>query len=211
MHSRPSPLPGRGGGLGVSASQLHRNGGVLEPPVENEGPGAGAWEDILRPGLAGVFVGFNPSLPAWRTGHYYANPGNRFYRLLFESGLTPRLLSPAEDRTLPDHGIGATDILPVASARADQIPADRFRAAVPTLLVKLAANRPRAVCCNGIGVYRVLFARAPARLGHQTDVHLAGSAVFVVPSTSGLCNGRSAERLAAFQELAGWLKQEALA
>ena len=167
--------------------------------------GAGAWEEILGPGLAVVFVGYNPSLPAWRTGHYYANPGNRFYHLLFESGLTPRLLSPTEDRALPDYGIGAADLLAVPSARADLIPADRFRAAAPSLLDRLAALRPRAVCCNGVGVHRHLFGVPPARLGLQPDRRLGDSAVFVVPSTSGLVNGRAAERLAAFRELADWL------
>ena len=170
---------------------------------------AGAWEDILRPGLAVVFVGYNPSLPAWRTGHYYANPGNRFYRLLFDSGLTPRLLTPAEDRTLPDFGIGATDLLPVPSARADQFPAERFRSAAEATLARLAAFAPRAVCCNGIGVFRHLFGQAPGRLGRQPDVTIGRSAVFVVPSTSGLCNGRSAERAAAFRELAEWLDRAA--
>ena len=165
----------------------------------------GAWQDILRPGLAVVFVGFNPSLPAWRTGHYYANPGNRFYRLLFESGLTPHLLTPAEDRTLPDHGIGATDLVPLPSARAELLPAASFRAAVPALVAKLEAHAPRAVCCNGIGVYRHLFRAAPPRLGLQPDRRVGQSALFVVPSTSGLCNGRATERLAAFNELAAWL------
>lgn len=164
------------------------------------------WTPILAPGLDVIFVGFNPSLPAWRTGHYYANPGNRFYRLLFESGLTPRLLAPDEDRTLPDHGIGAVDLLPVPSARAELVPAAEFRAAGPALLARLTVLAPRTVCCNGVGVHRHLFGAAPARLGRQPDRRVGNSAVFVVPSTSGLCNGRSAARLAAFQELATWLR-----
>ena len=168
--------------------------------------GAGAWEEILRPGLDVVFVGYNPSLPAWRTGHYYANPGNRFYKLLFESGLTPRLLSPAEDRSLPDFGIGATDLVPLPSARADLLPAASFRAGAPALLARLEALRPRAVCCNGVGVFRHLFGQSPARLGLQADRRDGSAAVFVVPSTSGLVNGRAAERSTAFRELATWLQ-----
>jgi len=176
-----------------------------ELPVEQ--PEAGRqWQPILRPGLDVVFVGFNPSLPAWRTGHYYANPGNRFYRLLWEVGLTPHLLSPSEDRTLPDHGIGAVDLLPVPSARADLVPAAAFREAAPALLARLAELEARAVCCNGVGVYRHLFGRAPGRLGRQPGEAIGGSAVFVVPSTSGLVNGRAAERLAAFQDLAAFLR-----
>jgi len=168
--------------------------------------GAGVWEPILRPDLDVVFVGFNPSLPAWRTGHYYANPTNRFYRLLQESGLTPYRLSPREDRTLPEHGIGAVDLLPVPSARADLLPTAGYRAAAPALLALLARHRPRAVCCNGLGVYRYLFGKRPARLGRQPDVSIGRSAVFVIPSTSGLVNGRGEERLMALRELVDWLR-----
>src|SRR3954447_11673030 len=85
-----------------------------------------AWEDILAPSLRVVFVGFNPSIPAWRTGHYYANPGNRFYRLLHEVGLTPRLLTPLEDRTLLAHGIGAIDLLQIPSAGIGDLPSATF-------------------------------------------------------------------------------------
>ncbi len=169
----------------------------------------GAWKEILRPGLAVVFVGYNPSLPAWRSGHYYANPGNRFYRLLYEVGLTPHLLAPTEDRSLPDFGIGLVDLVQVPSARADQLQPAQYRAAVPALLAKLGAAAPRAVCCNGIGVFRHMFGAPPERLGRQHGLTLGQSAVFVVPSTSGLVNGRSAERLAAFGELACWLRGSA--
>ncbi|MEA2513359.1 MAG: double-stranded uracil-DNA glycosylase [Thermomicrobiales bacterium] len=161
---------------------------------------------ILRLGLDLIVVGYNPSLPAWRTGHYYANPGNRFYRLLFESGLTPRLLRPDEDRTLADYGIGVTDLLPVPSARADQVPAAQFRAAASALLAELAALAPQAICCNGVGVYRHLFGCPSPRLGRAPDdARLGTIAVFVVPSSSGLVNGRAADRLAAWQEVARWL------
>ncbi len=164
-----------------------------------------AWTPILAPGLDVVFVGYNPSLPAWRSGHYYANPANRFYRLLFESGLTPKLLTPPEDRTLPRYGIGATDLLPIPSARADLVPAAEFRAAAPRLLAQLAALDARTVCCNGVGVFRHLFRAAPQRLGRQSDRWVGPSALFVVPSTSGLVNGRARERLDAFRELATFL------
>ena len=167
-------------------------------------PPARPWEDIVAPGLDVVFVGFNPSIPAWRTGHYYANPGNRFYRLLFDSGLTPRLLTPAEDRSLPSFGIGATDILAEPSAKAEDVPREKFVSAAPRLREKLSMYQPRAICCNGVGVYRYLFGARPPRLGRVFGVMLGESIVFVTPSTSGLCNGKAAERLAAFMELSAW-------
>jgi len=178
----------------------------MQPRMPGQANENRVWEPILRPRLDVIFVGFNPSLPAWRTGHYYANPGNRFYRLLWESGLTPRLLAPAEDRTLLDYGIGAVDLLPLPSARADLMPATAFRAAVPVLLGRLALLEAGAVCCNGIGVYRHLFGRPPAHVGRQWGEAIGASALFVVPSTSGLVNGRSAERLLAFRGLAAFVR-----
>jgi double-stranded uracil-DNA glycosylase len=151
-----------------------------------------------------VFVGFNPSLPAWRTGHYYANPGNRFYRLLFDSGLTPRLLTPSEDRSLPEFGIGATDLVAEPSAKAEEIAKEKYLKAVQGFEKKISEYAPKAICCNGLGVYRYLFGGRPIHLGRVPEIFMNGSLVFVTPSTSGLCNGQAAARLAAFKELSTW-------
>jgi len=65
-----------------------------------------ALPDIIRAGLKVVFVGYNPSLPAARIGHYYAGKQNHFYPLLHRHGLTPVLLTPWDDATLPAYGRG---------------------------------------------------------------------------------------------------------
>ncbi|HWI63971.1 MAG TPA: mismatch-specific DNA-glycosylase, partial [Symbiobacteriaceae bacterium] len=68
--------------------------------------------DLLGPGLKIVFIGFNPGETSARTGHYYGYPGNRFWWLLWQSGLTDRLISPTEDVTVPErYGIGMTDLV----------------------------------------------------------------------------------------------------
>lgn len=164
-------------------------------------------DDLIRPGLHLVFVGFNPSQVAWDRGHYYANPVNRFYRLLHLSGMTPRPYRPEEDRSLLDLGIGAVDLLPGRpSPRAGDYPAHEFRAGVEPLRARIEANGPRAVCCNGYGVFQYLFGRSPARPGLQEGLSFGGSMVFATPSTSGLANGKHAERLEAFREMAEWLR-----
>jgi len=163
------------------------------------------WKDVLAPGLDVVFVGYNPSRLAWQTGHHYANPGNRFYHLLHDAGLTPRRFAPAECRDLPDLGIGLADLLHTWSPRADDFPQAAYRAALPNFRARLARAAPRAVMLNGIGIYRILFERGPLRSGHDRDAELGGAAVFVAPSSSGLANGHARERLAAYRELARWL------
>jgi TDG/mug DNA glycosylase family protein len=164
-------------------------------------------DDLIRPGLRLVFVGFNPSQVAWDRGHYYANPVNRFYLLLHGSGMTPRLYRPEEDHTLLDLGIGAVDLLPGhPSPRAGDYPAHAFRAGVEPLREKIAHHAPGAICCNGYGVFQYLFGTAPSRPGFQEGRTFGGSAVFATPSTSGLANGKHRERLAAFAEMAAWMR-----
>lgn len=58
--------------------------------------------DLLRPGLDVVFCGTAVATASAQRGHYYAGPGNRFWQLLHESGLTTTLLTPEDDATLPE-------------------------------------------------------------------------------------------------------------
>ena len=169
-----------------------------------KGEGVGL-RPLVGPDLRVLFVGYNPSIPAYRSGHYYANPSNRFYALLFASGLTPRLLRPDEDVLLPGLGIGVTDLCPTPSAMAHDLPTDSFAAGVASLASLVQDHRPRALCCNGYGVFRALLGRAPVRAGLQEGVRFEDVPVFAVPSSSGAASAYTAERLAAWLELRDWL------
>ena len=157
--------------------------------------------DILLPNLKLVFVGYNPSLPAARAGHYYAGPHNHFYRLLYESGLVPTLLSYHDDDSLPRHGIGLTDLCPIPTGQAAHLPAGALQAGREALAAKIERWRPGIVCFNGLGVYRAYFGRPPAGTGLQQPL-IGVSRVFVVPSTSPANNGLMRERELAFAALA---------
>jgi TDG/mug DNA glycosylase family protein len=81
--------------------------------------------DLLQPGLDLLFCGYNPSLTSGHTGYHYAHPGNRFWRVLFASGITDRLYAPEEDASLLDLGIGFTNVCPTIYNR---LRSKRFRA-----------------------------------------------------------------------------------
>jgi TDG/mug DNA glycosylase family protein len=158
--------------------------------------------DILAPGLALVFLGSNPSIRASETGHYYAHPGNRFYPLLFTSGLTFRRLMPEEDTLLPTFGIGLTDLHGCPSRRADEVPDAVYRAGRERIVALLSRYQPRWLCCNGARVYQNLIgASGPVRYGQQ-EGGIAGCRLFVVPSTSGLNSALTTVRRDAFFALA---------
>lgn len=67
--------------------------------------------DHLDHGLQIVFIGFNPSIRSGEVGHHYANPRNNFWRILHQSGLTPRLYDASEDGDLLKLGYGFTNIV----------------------------------------------------------------------------------------------------
>ena len=66
--------------------------------------------DVLGSGLSIVFCGSAAGAASARAGAYYAGPGNRFWPTLYRVGLTPRILAPADFRTVRRYGIGLTDL-----------------------------------------------------------------------------------------------------
>jgi TDG/mug DNA glycosylase family protein len=157
--------------------------------------------DLLRPGLTLVFCGYNPSLTSGRTGHHYAHPGNRFWRVLHAAGLTDRLCLPEEDALLLERGIGFTNIVPRPTRRADELTRAEIREGAAALRTKLAQFRPRAVAYTGSGVYRWLRGTTRVTWGVQPDSVVSGVVDFVVPSPSGLNRMTFAELVAHYAVL----------
>ncbi len=79
--------------------------------------------DVLEPGLKVVFCGTAAGTVSARRGAYYAHPQNKFWRVLFAVGLTPRLVRPEEYRELPQWGLGLTDIAKHVSGMDRELPA----------------------------------------------------------------------------------------
>jgi TDG/mug DNA glycosylase family protein len=141
--------------------------------------------DVLGPDLDVVFVGINPGLWSGAVGHHFARPGNRFWKALYGSGFTDRLLSPFEDASLLDWNLGVTNLVARTTARADELSADEIRRGAFELEERLTPLRPRLVAVLGIGAYRTGFGRPLAALGPQ-EHDLAGSRLWVLPNPSGL-------------------------
>jgi double-stranded uracil-DNA glycosylase len=150
--------------------------------------------DLLKPGLELLFCGYNPSLRSGLSGHHYAHPGNRFWRVLYAAGVTDRMYLPEDDGRLLDLGIGFTNLASRPTRRADELTREEIRAGAAALLAKLERYKPRAVAYTGIGVYRWFRATSKVGWGVQEDAAVPGVADVVVPSPSGL-NRMSLEEL----------------
>jgi len=141
--------------------------------------------DLVVPSVRVLLVGINPSLYSGWTGTHFARPGNRLWRTLHEAGFTDRRLHPSESDAIVAAGLGITNLVARATARADELTEDELRAGVVPLGRLVRRARPAYVAFLGISTYRAAFARPKAVVGEQPD-RFEGAGVWVLPNPSGL-------------------------
>ncbi len=147
--------------------------------------------DLVGPGVKLLFVGINPGLWTAATQTHFAHPGNRFYPALRLAGILDRDLDRSgpmtqQDRAyLMERGIGITNLVNRATARADELSPAELRAGRTRLEEFVALYQPRVVAIAGLTAYRAAFADPRAGRGEQAD-RISGARVWVVPNPSGL-------------------------
>lgn len=157
--------------------------------------------DLIGPGCRLLFVGVNPGLWTAAVQTHFAHPGNRFYPALERAGITDRVLdrgrgATEEDRAyLVSRGVGITNLVNRATARASELGADELRQGAARLARLAARVRPAVVAVVGITAYRIAFGDPRAVLGRQ-ERRLAGAELWVVPNPSGLNAHATVETLA---------------
>jgi TDG/mug DNA glycosylase family protein len=140
---------------------------------------------VIAPGLDVLFCGINPSLMSAERGHHFARPGNRFWPALHGSGFTPRLLSPDEDRTLPEYGLGITNLVDRPTRAADELGAEELKAGAGALASLAARYEPAVIAVVGLSVWRIVHGRPAAGPGLQPET-VGGRPAWVLPNPSGL-------------------------
>ena len=142
--------------------------------------------DLVGRGTRVLLVGINPSLYSGWAGLHFARPGNRLWRTLHEAGFTARVLHPSETAELLAAGLGVTNLVARATARADELSADEVRAGMAPLHGLVRRWRPAYVAFLGISTYRIAFHAPRARVGEQPGESFEGARVWVLPNPSGL-------------------------
>jgi TDG/mug DNA glycosylase family protein len=161
--------------------------------------------DLIAPGLRVLFCGINPGLYTAAIGHHFGRPGNRFWPALHQSGFTPRQFAPWEEHLMLDLGLGITNLVKRTTAAASSLSDEEYREGSVRLAAKARRYKPRVIAFLGIGSYRVGFGRPKASLGLQPE-RLAGSALWVLPSPSGLnANHQLPDLVRLFGELREWV------
>ena len=162
--------------------------------------------DVIAPRLRVLFCGINPGLYSAATGNHFARPGNRFWPALHGAGFTSRLLRPWEKDELLQAGYGLTNLVPRATASADELDPAELVQGRKRLAAKVRRYRPRIVAFLGMGAYRHAFATPKAALGEQPE-RFEGARVWVLPSPSGL---NANYQMAALVSLMRELKRQAM-
>jgi TDG/mug DNA glycosylase family protein len=160
--------------------------------------------DLLPPGgrVRLLFVGINPGLWTAATQTHFAHPGNRFYPALHRAGILPEPVDPAagmddEQRAvLLDRGLGITNLVRRATARADELTAEELREGGARLRALVRRAPPVVVAVAGITAYRTAFGERQAVAGRQPE-DLEGAQLWVVPNPSGLNAHETVDTLAA--------------
>lgn len=159
-------------------------------------------DDLVGPGMRLLFVGINPGLWTAAVNAHFARPGNRFWTALQLAGITAgridasRGLLPADREELLAAGVGISNLVPYATARADELTAEQLRAGVAPLTELVRRWHPRVVAMLGLTAYRLAFGDRTGQQGRQ-QAGLAGAELWVLPNPSGLNAHETAQSLAA--------------
>lgn len=162
--------------------------------------------DRVQPGVRVLFVGINPGVRSATIGHHFAGYSNRFWKLLFESGLVPEPLRPEDDDRLGEWGFGITNLIPRTTPGIDTLRPEEYVAGLRVLRRKVRRWRPKVVAFVGVTLFRAIHQpglprRSEAKVGSQPE-RFEGARVFVLPNPSGRnANYSYAQMLAAFAEL----------
>lgn len=185
--------------------------------------------DRILPNLIVLFVGVNPGIRTSISGHAYAHPSNRFWKLLHSSGITPRKCHYSEDVDLPHlFALGNTNIVERPTRNGSELSKKEMDEGVAALQEKIRTYRPEAVCIVGKSIWesiwRVRHKRSMRKeefnygwqdesenMGVVEDVASTswkGARVFAATSTSGLAaSPLPAERERIWRELGGWVEK----
>ena len=158
-------------------------------------------QDHIKPGLDIHFIGFNPSILSGKTGHHFASPNNRFWKILNEAAITPKKYMPEEDFLLPEIGLGLTNIVARPTKSAEEITKEEYEAGREILKEKIRTYKPLIACFVGKGVYQQYSLKKEVPWGEQREQIVPGTADFVAPSSSGLVRMKIKDIIEIYTEL----------
>lgn len=168
---------------------------------ELEAHRGGTVPDLVGSEVRLLIVGINPGLWSAATRTHFAHPTNRFYPALYLAGITAweldpvAGLAPRAEEHLTGRGVGITNVVARATARASELSREELAEGAERLRDRIGSWEPRVVAVAGLGAYRKAFGRRGADAGRQPD-RLGDAELWAVPNPSGLNAHETTESLA---------------
>jgi hypothetical protein len=147
-------------------------------------------DDLVDDRVRLLFVGINPGLWTAAVNAHFARRGNRIWPALHAAGITPHVVDVSDGMSDADRelvlglGIGITNIVPTASARAEELSLDELRAGAAVLESNVRRWKPKSSRCS---VSRRTGKRSPSRRRPRA-IRTTGSAT----RSCGFCRTRVA-------------------
>ena len=120
-----------------------------------------------------------------RRGPAFPAAGERLWKLLCAGGFTESVLLPIEQHTLPELGVGITNLVGRVTTAASELSVAELREGATQLEAKVETLRPRCVAVLGLQAFRTAFRRPQAVIGRQPEL-LGGALLWLLPNPSGL-------------------------
>jgi len=133
-----------------------------------------------------LFIGTNPGLKSVTVGHYFPGGSNVFWKLLYKSGLTKRLLKPEQDKQLAYYGYGLTDIVKIPTKSQSDIREKYTFYHALKLHRRLNMHRPKIAAFIGKKGFQIFIQDKKAKLHYGFQFRYnRHTRIFLLPSTSG--------------------------
>ncbi|WP_396244619.1 G/U mismatch-specific DNA glycosylase [Hafnia paralvei] len=157
-------------------------------------------QDIIAPDLRVVFCGINPGLSSAHQGFHFANPTNRFWKVIHLAGFTQRQLAPQDEKHLLDTGCGITALVSRPTVTAAEVTREELRAGGEALEEKILSYQPQSIAILGKQAYTQTFGIRKVDWGRQ-DKTIGNTQIWVLPNPSGLSRITVDELVASYRVL----------
>ena len=152
-------------------------------------------------------VGYNPGIRSFETQSFYAHPTNRFWKLLFESGLVPELIEPQNYRIVQTYDIVMIDLSMRPTVSGSELTKSEMEQGRLRILMLVRELQPKWLAANGLGIARVLMNNDSLKEYGDAGT-FAGTAtrLWVLPSSSGRAGSRNGAGITYEDKLKEWKK-----
>ena len=157
-------------------------------------------QDIIAPDLRVVFCGINPGLSSAHQGFHFANPTNRFWKVIHLAGFTHRQLAPQDEKHLLDTGCGITALVSRPTVTAAEVTREELRAGGEALEEKILSYQPQSIAILGKQAYTQAFGIRKVDWGRQEKT-IGNTQIWVLPNPSGLSRITVDELVASYRVL----------